>query len=61
MTDAFALEQLEALGDRVVMTAVMSDVTAWQSRPLEPVYPVVYFDALRVKIREDAVVRYKVI
>jgi transposase-like protein len=30
-------------------------------RPLEPMYPVVFFDALRVKIREDAVVRNKAI
>jgi hypothetical protein len=30
-----------------------------QSRPLEAVYAVVFFDALRVKIREDAVVRNK--
>ena len=35
----------------------MADVTAWQARPLESMYPVVFFDALRVKIREDAVVR----
>ena len=35
--------------------------TAWQARPLEPMYPVVFFDALRVKIREDAVVRNKAI
>ncbi|RRS02422.1 IS256 family transposase, partial [Aquabacterium soli] len=35
--------------------------TTWQSRPLEPMYPVVFFDALRVKIREDAVVRNKAI
>lgn len=27
------------------------EVTAWQSWPLEPMYPVVFFDALRVKIR----------
>ena len=40
-----------------VTDAVMEEVTAWQSRPLEPMYPVVFFDALRVKIREDAVVR----
>lgn len=40
-----------------VTDAVMSEVTAWQSRPLESMYPVVFFDALRVKIREDAVVR----
>jgi putative transposase len=32
-------------------------VTAWQARPLEPMYPVVFFDALRVKIRDEAVVR----
>lgn len=42
-----------------VTDEVMSEVTAWQSRPLEPMYPVVFFDALRVKIREDAVVRNK--
>jgi putative transposase len=44
-----------------VTDAVMSEVTAWQARPLEPMYPVVFFDALRVKIREDAVVRNKAI
>jgi transposase-like protein len=44
-----------------VSEAVMAEVTAWQSRPLEPMYPVVFFDALRVKIKEDAVVRNKAI
>ncbi len=44
-----------------VTDAVMAEVTAWQSRPLEPLYPVVFFDALRVKIREDTVVRNKAI
>jgi len=44
-----------------VTDAVMSEVTAWQARPLETMYPVVFFDALRVKIREDAVVRNKAI
>jgi transposase-like protein len=44
-----------------VTDAVMAEVTAWQVRPLEPMYPVIFFDALRVKIREDAVVRNKVI
>ena len=39
----------------------MAEVGAWQARPLEPMYPVVFFDALRVKIREDAVVRNKAI
>jgi len=44
-----------------VTEAVMAEVTAWQARPLEPGYPVVFFDALRVKIKEDAVVRNKAI
>jgi len=44
-----------------VTDAVMSEVTAWQARPLETMYPVVFFDALRVKIKEDAVVRSKAV
>lgn len=44
-----------------VTDAVMAEVSAWQARPLEPMYPVVFFDALRVKIREEAVVRNKAI
>ena len=42
-----------------VTDAIMAEVGAWQARPLEPMYPVVFFNALRVKIREDAVVRNK--
>src|SRR5678815_4879536 len=44
-----------------VTDEVMAEVTAWQSRPLEPLYAVVFFDALRVKIRDDAVVRNKAV
>lgn len=44
-----------------VTDAVVAEVTAWQSRPLERMYPVVFFDALRVKIRDDAVVRSKAV
>ncbi len=44
-----------------VTDAVLAEVTAWQSRPLEAVYAVVFFDALRVKIREDNVVRNKAV
>jgi len=44
-----------------VTDAIMDEVTAWQARPLEPMYPVVFFDALRVKIREDAIVRNKAV
>jgi putative transposase len=44
-----------------VTDEVAAEITAWQSRPLEPMYPVVFFDALRVKIRDDAVVRNKAV
>jgi putative transposase len=44
-----------------VTDAVIAEVTAWQSRPLEPMYPVVFFDALRVKIRDEATVRSKAV
>ena len=44
-----------------VTNAIVAEVTAWQSRPLEPLYPVVFFDALRVKIRDEATVRIKAV
>jgi len=44
-----------------VTDEVMAEVIAWQARPLEAMYPVVFFDALRVKIREDGVVRNKAV
>jgi len=44
-----------------VTDGVVAEVTAWQARPLEPMYPVVFFDALRVRIREEAVVRSKAV
>ena len=37
-----------------VTEAVAEEVTAWQARPLEAFYPVVYLDALVVKIRDGA-------
>jgi putative transposase len=40
---------------------VLAEVTEWQTRPLEPIYPVVFFDALRVKIRDEAVGRSKAV
>jgi transposase-like protein len=36
-----------------VTASVSDDVKAWQSRPLEPLYPIVYLDCLVVKVRED--------
>jgi putative transposase len=44
-----------------VTDAVMEEVTSWQTRPLERMYPVVMFDALRVKIRDEGVVRNKAV
>src|SRR6266540_2203854 len=44
-----------------VTDGIVAEVTTWQSRPLEPMYPVVFFDALRVKIRDEATVRSKAI
>lgn len=44
-----------------VTDAVLAEVTAWQERPLEPLYPVIFFDALRVKIRDDGVVQNKAV
>jgi len=44
-----------------VTDAVLDEVRDWQSRPLEPVYPVVFFDALRVKIRDEGMVKNKAV
>jgi putative transposase len=44
-----------------VTDEVLAEAFAWQSRALEPVYPVVFFDAMRVKIRTDGVVANKAI
>ena len=44
-----------------VTDAVMEEVKSWQSRPLERMYPVVMFDALRVKIRDEGVVGNKAV
>jgi transposase-like protein len=36
-----------------ITDAVLEDVEAWRTRPLDAVYPIVYFDAMIVKVRED--------
>jgi putative transposase len=40
---------------------VMEEAKAWQNRPLESVYPIVYLDALRVKIRDDGRIHNKAV
>ncbi len=44
-----------------VTDAALEEVSAWQARPLEAIYPLVFFDALRVKIRDEGLVRNKAI
>src|SRR5690348_8943392 len=44
-----------------VTDAVLEEVAAWQARPLETVYPLIFFDALRVKIRDEGLVRNKAV
>ncbi|MBP0573277.1 transposase, partial [Mycobacterium tuberculosis] len=44
-----------------VTDAVLDEIAIWQTRPLETVYPIVFFDALRVKIRDEGHVRNKAV
>jgi len=44
-----------------VTDEVMDEVREWQSRPLDEVYPIIIFDALRVKIRDEGTVRNKAV
>jgi putative transposase len=44
-----------------VTDAVLEEVKEWQSRPLDPVYPIVFFDALRVKVRDEGTVKNKAV
>jgi len=40
---------------------VLDEVAEWQNRPLDLCYPLVFFDAIRVKIRDEGFVRNKAI
>jgi putative transposase len=60
LLDLYAVEVSPQLISTVT-DAVLSEVTEWQVRPLERLYPVVFFDALRVKIRDEGVVRNKAV
>lgn len=44
-----------------VTDSVLEDVIEWKARPLESMYPVVFFDALRVKIRDEGTVKNKAV
>jgi transposase-like protein len=60
LTEMYAIDVSPDLISAVT-DAVLAEVTEWQARPLEPMYPVVFFDALRVKMRDEAVVRSKAV
>jgi putative transposase len=44
-----------------VTDAVLDEVTEWQNRPLEALYPLVFLDALRIKVRDEGTVRNKAV
>lgn len=44
-----------------VTDGVQEEVTIWQARPLDKLYPIIYMDALQVKIRDGAQLRNKAI
>ena len=44
-----------------VTDAVLDEVAEWQNRPLDAVFPLVFFDAIRVKIRDEGFVRNKAV
>jgi len=58
LNDLYGVEVSPDLISRAT-AAVMEDVHAWQGRPLEAVYPVVFLDALVVKVRDQGTVRNK--
>lgn len=61
----FLLDQYQVdVGPDFISTvtgSVLEDVAQWQNRPLETMYPIVFFDALRVKIRDEGTVRNKAV
>jgi putative transposase len=44
-----------------VTDAVLEEVTDWQNRPLEALYPLMFFDAIRIKVRDEGTVRNKAV
>ena len=52
LEELYGAQVSESLISRVT-DDVMDDVIAWQNRPLEAVYPIVYFDCMVVKVRQE--------
>jgi len=53
--DTYQVEMTPALVSQIT-DAVLDEVKAWRSRPLDSMYPIVYMDAIVVKVRTDGVV-----
>jgi putative transposase len=60
LTEIYGVEVSPDLISRVT-DAVLDEVREWQNRPLDPVYPIIFFDALRVKIRDEGFVKNKAV
>ena len=60
LKDLYGVEVSPDLISRVT-DAVLEEAAEWQSRPLDGCYPVVFFDALRVKIRDEGLVKNKAV
>jgi putative transposase len=60
LKEIYGIEVSPALISNVT-EAVMEEVKAWQSRPLDELYPILYMDALRVKIRDGGHIQNRAI
>ncbi len=60
LREIYGVEVSPALVSRVT-DAVLSDVQAWQNRPLDAVYPIVYLDAIHLKVRTDGRVQNRAV
>ncbi len=60
LTELYGLEVSPDLISTIT-DEVMSEASEWQARPLDAMYPIVYFDALRLKIRDEGTVRNKAV
>jgi putative transposase len=58
LAEVYGAEVSPALISRVT-DVVAEEITAWQTRPLDPVYPIIYIDALVLKIRDGGMVDNK--
>jgi transposase-like protein len=53
LEEIYGVEVSPALISQVT-DAISEEVLLWQNRPLDEVYPIVYLDAVRIKVRHDS-------